>query len=305
MTRDKDFDRLITTMSVKLHAFGVCEIARGHRMAHEPFGGVTIHYALAGAGVLAVEGAEPIAFSAGDMLIVPARRCFRFGDAAADAIEVPADTRARVIDSGLVRFEAGGGKDMVIVCGEVTAALAGGVDLFGALRAPLVERIDNEAFLSSAYALLLVELAAPSLGTQALTEGVIKQGLVLLLRRHLLGRGSDSPLFAPFGDGRLLRALTAVLEAPAAPHSVASLAAAAGMSRSAFAAAFSERYGQGPMDFVRDARLRAAAELLAHTDLPVKLVSASVGYASRSYFSRAFRELFGLDPSRFREGARG
>ncbi len=304
MTNHDDLNRLITTMSVKLHAFGVCEVARGWRLAFEPMGGVTVHYVLAGAGVLAVGGSEAVTFGAGDMIIVPAGRAMRFGEAGDAAIETGATlNNVAVVGGGLVRFRAGPSRDTVFVCGEVAAALAGGLDLFALLKAPLAERTDNEAFLTSAYALLIDELAAPSVGTQALTEGVIKQGLVLLLRRHLFARGPDSPLFAHFGDPRLLRAITSVLECPPHPHSVESMAATAGMSRSAFAAAFSARYDQGPMDFVRDARLRAAAELLKNTDLPVKLVCAGVGYLSRSYFSRAFREMFGVDPTKYRDRA--
>jgi len=48
------------------------------------------------------------------------------------------------------------------------------------------------------------------------------------------------------------------------------------------------------------------AELLRSTKLPVKLIAASIGFASRSHFSRAFASAYGADPSRFRsERAQG
>jgi AraC-like DNA-binding protein len=72
------------------------------------------------------------------------------------------------------------------------------------------------------------------------------------------------------------------------------------MSRSAFAKRFNEVYDQTPMEFVARARLHRAAALLRGTDLPVKLIASSLGYSSRSHFSRAFRAAYGDDPSGFR-----
>ena len=76
------------------------------------------------------------------------------------------------------------------------------------------------------------------------------------------------------------------------------------MSRSAFAREFSNTLSMSPMAFVAKTRLHHAAELLKSTKLPVKVIAASIGFASRSHFSRAFASAYGADPSRFRsEGA--
>jgi AraC-like DNA-binding protein len=72
------------------------------------------------------------------------------------------------------------------------------------------------------------------------------------------------------------------------------------MSRASFAERFSQVYAQTPMDFVQEVRLRIAARLLTTTDLPIKVIASSIGYASRSYFSRAFRAAYGADPKTFR-----
>ena len=56
------------------------------------------------------------------------------------------------------------------------------------------------------------------------------------------------------------------------------------------------------MDFLKEVRLRRAAHLLRATDLPVKTVAARVGFASRSYFSRAFKAFTGHDPAGYRAG---
>ena len=54
------------------------------------------------------------------------------------------------------------------------------------------------------------------------------------------------------------------------------------------------------MEFVAKTRLHHAAELLRGTDLPVKAIAASIGFASRSHFSRAFRAAYGRDPRAYR-----
>ena len=156
--------------------------------------------------------------------------------------------------------------------------------------------------VAAAFALLRAEVAAPGLGTRAMAGALMKLCLVLLVRRHFGRLAAESPLLASLGDTRLSGAVAAVLDAPAEPHTVASLAAAAAMSRSAFARTFQDAFAIAPMEFVARTRLHHAAELLRTTDLPVKVVAASIGFASRSHFTRAFRRAYGSDPRRFRQG---
>jgi len=193
----------------------------------------------------------------------------------------------------------------LLACGTIATPCGGALGLFDLLRDPLVEDLSSGGVRQQVFDLMLAEVASPSLGMQAMTEALMRQCLILLLRRHLpRDDGSGSPLFAALQHPRLAHAVVAVLENPAAPHSVESLASLAGMSRASFAEHFSQAFQQGPIDFVQKARLGIAARLLATTDLPVKVIASSVGYASRSYFSRAFRAAYGADPSTFRSGAR-
>ncbi len=50
-------------------------------------------------------------------------------------------------------------------------------------------------------------------------------------------------------------------------------------------------------------RLRLGADLLQTTGLPINLIASVVGYASRSYFTRAFRAAYATDPKSFRAKA--
>src|SRR3546814_3302314 len=81
-------------------------------------------------------------------------------------------------------------------------------------------------------------------------------------------------------DKRLSRALQAIFEQPAVAYTVDSLAVMAGMSRSAFAAAFREAFGQSPMNLVKLVRLRRASELLITTALSVSEIAKRVGFSS-------------------------
>jgi transcriptional regulator GlxA family with amidase domain len=56
------------------------------------------------------------------------------------------------------------------------------------------------------------------------------------------------------------------------------------------------------MDYLRDVRLRRAAQLLCRDDLSVDEVATKVGFSSRSHFSHTFREHFGAAPMEFRAG---
>ena len=53
-------------------------------------------------------------------------------------------------------------------------------------------------------------------------------------------------------------------------------------------------------DLVEQLRYREASRLLARTDKPVAVISAELGYADPSHFSRAFRRWSGMRPTQYR-----
>jgi AraC-like DNA-binding protein len=72
------------------------------------------------------------------------------------------------------------------------------------------------------------------------------------------------------------------------------------MSRSKFSKTFAETVGSPPMEFVSRARLDRAQQLLLSTGLSISDIANHVGFASRSHFSRSFRNEFGVDPTSMR-----
>ena len=121
-----------------------------------------------------------------------------------------------------------------------------------------------------------------------------------LLRQHLLRDGADSPLVTALQHPRLARAVLAILDQPADPHSVGSLADLAGMSRASFAEHFSRAFGQGPIDFVQKVRLRIAARLLTTTDLPLKGDRANDRLQQPSIVHASLQASFGAEPMAYR-----
>lgn len=309
-------DRLLTTLDVVLSAFAQCEVQRGYRLRFDPMDTVIVHYVLAGNGVLRLGNGGEATLRPDRMVVVPPGQTQWLGsdDRAGPALEIPGDERcARLAADGLVRFTVGaeggtGGGEageedsspLVVVCGAIAASYGGGFGLFDTLRLPLAVDATEVPGLHGAFFLLFTELSCPGVGTRALAETLMKQCLILLLRREL-ARNGGSQLFVALRDARLARAVTSVLERPAAPYTVASLAAVAGMSRTSFAGRFQAAYGETPLDFVQRVRLRHASTLLRTTALPVKVIAAAVGYASRSHFSRAFHAAYGVDPRGYRQ----
>lgn len=85
----------------------------------------------------------------------------------------------------------------------------------------------------------------------------------------------------------------------AEPLTVATLAAQVGLSSSAFSRAFRDATGLPPYQYVRDARLNRARELLVEGTLGVADVAHRVGYSSASHFIDGFRTRFGVTPGEY------
>lgn len=105
-------------------------------------------------------------------------------------------------------------------------------------------------------------------------------------------------------DPRIARAAAAMTRDPSRRWTVASLARAAGLSRSAFARRFQSELGAGPIEWLTSLRMRLAAERLARTDEGLAAIGAAVGYESEFAFARAFKRAFGVPPGVHRRLAR-
>jgi AraC-like DNA-binding protein len=80
---------------------------------------------------------------------------------------------------------------------------------------------------------------------------------------------------------------------------VADVARAVGMSRSAFAARFADTVGLPPMDYLFNWRMTLARAALTSSKVPMVQVAEIAGYGSVSAFSTAFSRATGQSPSQY------
>ncbi len=87
------------------------------------------------------------------------------------------------------------------------------------------------------------------------------------------------------------------------PWTVAGLAREAGLSRTAFAARFSDLVGRSPMEYAFGCRMRRAEALLRGNRLTIAAIATQVGYGSESALSAAFVRYSGTTPGAYRRGS--
>lgn len=298
-------DRLLATLQAAVHAIAVCETDSGSTLSLNALPHPLIHYVLKGSGTLQMEGGETIAFDSHTFIVLPAKTkhsisAFGFGEQTAPT------EKSIVMTDGMLRISAGASQpaDVVTTCGTIEATYGGTVGLFDFVERPRAFRLGPEDALRRAFEALLEELLSPQLGSRILNDALLKQCIVLLIRRMAPDPMTAGWLFGSM-DPRLAVAVLRLFDEPARTFRLDELAQASGMSRSVFAARFQSTFGTSPIDLHKRIRLHHAAGLLERTDLSVAMVARSVGYESRTYFSRAFRAEFGTDPRSFRARRRG
>ena len=299
---DPTLDKLLSAVEVSPQPFSVCRIQSGWRMSFPVFTMITVHFVLRGHGQVQVGAAAPLAFAPSSVMIVPAREPHWVGDASSSAAVVAAGETCDLAGDGLVEFTAGDGAcDTLLLCAAVASPHHAALGLFELPRGPVVEDDVASGIPAYIFEAMRQEIARAGIGTQAMCQALMKQALISLLRTRWSQADGDTLPAAAFRDPRLARAIVAVIDDPAADHSVSSLAELAGMSRASFSDHFTRAFAQGPIDFVQKTRLRVAARLLEVSDLPIKAIARSVGYAGSRPFSRAFEATYGALPTTYRD----
>lgn len=84
---------------------------------------------------------------------------------------------------------------------------------------------------------------------------------------------------------------------------IADLAQLVGVSPGHLHRAFRATLGVTPLSYIHEKRIEHAISILATEGAPIADVALRVGYLSAGHFSRTFRRLTGVHPSKFRAGA--
>ena len=297
-------ERLFENLALSVEPFAECVVSSGWRLRMDPLEYATLHFVLRGRGELRLGSGASKPLGEYSLALVPQQRTHVIQTGSKPFDEAP----PTVGDPGhkeRLQFVAGpdGDRELLIACGRLQAVYAGGFGLFDLMDdAVVIDFADSEA-MKATFARMLEESQNPSPGGRAMMTALMNECLVLLFRRLCGSPECGLPWLDALEDPRMTGPLGAILERPENPHTLDSLAAKGAMSRSAFATEFAARFGRTPMAFLREVRLRKAAQLLRGTNLPVEVVSRRIGFSSRSHFSRAFHEYFGRSPSEFRNAA--
>jgi transcriptional regulator GlxA family with amidase domain len=139
-------------------------------------------------------------------------------------------------------------------------------------------------------------------------ELVLTRLVEVLLIEALRSTSGDEPppgLLRGLADAWLAPALRQMHGQLARPWTVAQLAKASALSRSAFFERFARTVGMSPMEYLLAWRMAVARDLLRRSDLGIAEVAERVGYGSASTFSTAFSRHVGQPPRRYARAVGG
>jgi AraC-like DNA-binding protein len=196
----------------------------------------------------------------------------------------------------------GGGAPATIVCGSLSFAGASLKPITQLLPRFILIKAEQARTLAlhSTMQALASEMTEQAPGSEVVANRLAEVLFIQVLRAHIASAPERHKgwLRAIF-DRQIGAALSAIHQTVATPWTVESLAEAAGMSRSAFAARFKELLGQTPLEYVTEWRMQKAMPLLQQRNKKLSDVARSVGYASDAAFSKAFKRVVGANPGEY------
>jgi AraC-like DNA-binding protein len=263
-----------------------------------------------GGGWVRLEGEErshPLA--AGDLIVLPHGRAYTLSDGP-KAPPVPLASLVHEPASGVCSIlrHGGDGPATSMICGSFQFEGREGHPLLSLLP-PLIHIPGDQGrsaeWLDLTLRFLGQEARHPRPGSETLVTRLIDILFVQVVRAWIEGQpeGGGGWLGA-LRDRQMGAALGMIHREPQRAWSVASLAAAVGMSRSAFAARFTALVSEAPLAYLTRWRMHLAADLLRGKGLTLSEVAGRVGYESEAAFSKAFKRQVGTSPGAFRTGPR-
>lgn len=262
---------------------------------------LSFHVVTEGVARVEVAGGGPVRADVGDLVLVPHGRGHRLaGDPTARSLgRVDLLPQEYVTETYSVLRIDGDGPRTGLVCGVL------GVD--GPASRPLLDLLPPVVHVPAAASpwaartleLMAAELADTRPGGGAVLTRLADVLVVQAVRAWLDAQQPTTGWLGGLRDPDVGAALAAVHRDPARPWTVGTLAREAAMSRSAFAARFTQVVGVPAMTYVASWRMHVAADLLARGE-GVARAAAAVGYESAAAFSRAFTRTTGRSPGAVR-----
>ena len=252
---------------------------------------------IAGACWVAVEDAgDPILLRQGHCFLLPHGRPFRI---ASDLSLPPEDWRPHFFGTGEGELIGLNDRQDVTVLGSHFKLAEPQAGILLGMMPPVVHLhsdSDRET-LWWAFDRMRVELAEGRPGGILVAQQLASMIFVQVLRLYL-DTSRDVGWLCALSDRHVGAAIAAMHRLPARRWTVAALADEVGMSRSGFAARFSELVGMAPIEYLTRWRMLLAGRGLSRGE-PIGAVARSLGYDSESAFSTAFKREIGTTPRRY------
>jgi AraC-like DNA-binding protein len=267
-------------------------------------GNVWFHVATAGSFRLDAENGEARTLSAGDLALVPhgEGHVLRSEPGAPAPMILDLEREAVSERYEILRHGAGGAPAMLI-CGAVRFDHPAARELVASL--PAIVHVEAAgAWMQGTLQLMAAEAAELRPGGEAV---ITRLGDILVIQAIRSWIETDPTArtgwLGALQDRQIGRALTLVHREPARDWTVAALAREVAMSRSAFAARFTELVGEPAMAYVARWRMHLALSALRDEGATVGELAERLGYRSEAAFSRAFKRVVGLPPGAARQAA--
>ena len=90
-----------------------------------------------------------------------------------------------------------------------------------------------------------------------------------------------------------------IIKDPSKDYTLEELSKKAFLSQAKLQEAFKLMYGHTVTEYIRNVRLEAARDLISHSDLNISQIVYSIGFSSRSYFSKIFKDKYNISPSKY------
>ena len=204
-------------------------------------------------------------------------------------------------------FKIGDGSGCTWLVGKVALQAASAFRVAEALPAMIHVRGSTPGAASLRWIVheLIEEQRAQLAGASIASAQLAQLFFVKILRAHLASAGAlPSGWLRAVSDQRIAEALRVMHSRPGRDFRLSELASAAGMSRTRFAVRFKSVAGVPPLTYLTAWRMLLAQRALRDEDTSILELGASLGYASESAFSNAFKRVTGAAPRDYRRSAR-
>lgn len=272
-------------------------------------GHLWFHVVTSGSCWIETDWAEARQLRAGDLVLVPHGEGHRLrSEPSAHAAPILELDRELVTDCYEILRHGGGGVVSNLICAAVRFEHPGAFDLVRLL--PVVIHVEASASLQPDWMHGTLQLlAAEARDLRAGGETVITRLSDVLVIQAIRSWIETDPAaqtgwLGALQDDQIGRAITLIHRDPARAWTVANLAAELAMSRSAFAARFTDLVGEPAMRYVARWRMHVAVVTLKDGGATVKELADRLGYQSEAAFSRAFKRIIGVSPGAIRSDGR-